>query len=129
MELILAAAASVIFSAGVYLLLSRHLLSTVFGVVLISAAANLVILLAGRLGATSPPLIADGLDQLPAGAANPLPQALILTAIVIGFALIALLVAIVFRTWQTHRTLDSREITDAEDSGSPFGPPATGDET
>lgn len=124
MELILAAAASVMFAAGVYLLLSRHLLRTIFGVVLISAAANLVILLAGRLGATSPPLIQPGLDRLPEGAANPLPQALILTAIVIGFALTALLVALALRIWQEYRTLDARQITAAEDLGSPFEPPA-----
>lgn len=128
MELILAGGASVIFAAGVYLLLSRHLLRMIFGVVLISGAANLVILLAGRLGATSPPLIAAGLESLPDGAANPLPQALILTAIVIGFALTALLVAIAFRTWQTQGTLDSREINDAERLGSPFEPPREEDE-
>lgn len=128
MELILAGSASVIFAAGVYLLLSRHLLRMIFGVVLISGAANLVILLAGRLGATSPPLISSGLESLPDGAANPLPQALILTAIVIGFALTALLVAIAFRTWQAQGTLDSREISDAEQLGSPFEPPRVEDE-
>lgn len=127
MELILAAAASIIFSAGVYLLLSRHLLRTIFGVVLISAAANLIILLAGRLGATSPPLITPGLDSLPEGAANPLPQALILTAIVIGFSLTALLVALAVRIWQSYRTLDARHITAAEKLGSPFEAPAEED--
>lgn len=128
MELILAGSASVIFAAGVYLLLSRHLLRMIFGVVLISGAANLVLLLAGRLGATSPPLIPGGLESLPEGAANPLPQALILTAIVIGFALTALLVALAFRTWQALGTLDSREISDAERLGSPFEPPRDEDQ-
>ena len=123
MELILAASASVIFAAGVYMLLSRHLLRMIFGVVLISGAANLIILLAGRLGATSPPIIPAGLDSLPEGAANPLPQALILTAIVIGFALTALLVAIAFRTWQAKGTLEAPEITEAEQLGCPFEPP------
>jgi len=123
MSLLYAAAISVIFSAGIYLLLSRHLLRMIFGVMLVSAAANLVILLAGRLGATSPPIIPPGASSLPEGAANPLPQALILTAIVIGFALTTLLVALAIRVWQAQRTLDGRQLTAAEDLGSPFEPP------
>ncbi len=122
MNLLYAAAISIIFAAGIYLLLSRHLLRIMFGVTLVSAAANLVILLAGGLGATSPPIIPPGSASLPEGAANPLPQALILTAIVIGFALIALLVALAVRTWRSLGTLDSRELTAAEDLGSPFEP-------
>lgn len=123
MSLLYAGAISVIFAAGIYLLLSRHLLRMIFGITLVSAAANLVILLAGRLGATSPPVIPPGAASLPEGAANPLPQALILTAIVIGFALIALLVALAVRTWQSHGSLDGREVTAAEDLGSPYEPP------
>ena len=123
MNLLYAAAISIIFAAGIYLLLSRHLVRIIFGVTLVSAAANLVILLAGGLGATSPPIIPPGSTSLPEGAANPLPQALILTAIVIGFSLIALLVALAVRTWRSFGTMDSRELTAAEDLGSPFEPP------
>lgn len=113
-------AISLIFGAGIYLLLSRHLLRMLFGISLISAAANLVILISGRLGATSPPIIPEGATSLPEGAANPLPQALILTAIVIGFALSALLISLLLRTWQSTGTLDGSQLTAAEDLGSPF---------
>ena len=120
MNLIYAAAISVIFGAGVFLLLSRHLLRMVFGITLISGAGNLVLLLAGRIGADSPPVIPAGETALPAGAANPVPQALILTAIVIGFGLSALLVSLAFRSWQSKRTLDGRRFNAAEQLGSPF---------
>jgi len=115
-----AAAISLIFAAGVFLLLSRHLLRMVFGISLISGAGNLVLLLAGRIGATSPPVIAAGETVLAEGAANPVPQALILTAIVIGFGLSALLVSLAFSSWRSKGTLDGRRFTAAEDLGSPF---------
>ena len=120
MNLAYAAAISLIFAAGVFLLLSRHLLRMVFGISLISGAGNLVLLLAGRIGATSPPVIAAGETVLAEGAANPVPQALILTAIVIGFGLSALLVSLAFSSWRSKGTLDGRRFTAAEDLGSPF---------
>lgn len=120
MNLAYAAAISLIFAAGVFLLLSRHLLRMVFGISLISGAGNLVLLLAGRIGATSPPVIAAGETVLAEGAANPVPQALILTAIVIGFGLSALLVSLAFSSWRSEGTLDGRRFTAAEDLGSPF---------
>lgn len=119
MNLAYAAAIALIFGAGVFLLLSRHLLRMVFGIMLISGAGNLVLLLAGRIGASSPPVIPPGETALPAGAANPVPQALILTAIVIGFGLSALLVSLAFRSWQSARTLDGRRFDAAEKLGSP----------
>ena len=73
-------------AAGVYLSLSRDLLRCVIGISLIGAAANLVMFGAGRIGTTVPPVIPDG-ETVLAAVVNPLPQALVLTAIVIGFAL------------------------------------------
>ena len=55
---------------------------------MLGGAANLMVFLAGRPGSALPPIIAAGAESLPAAAANPLPQALVLTAIVIGFALL-----------------------------------------
>ena len=109
-------------SAGVYLALSRRLLRCVVGISIMAAAANLVVLSAGRLGATAPPVIPDGLRVLER-AANPLPQALVLTAIVIGFALTCFSLVVVLAIQQRTGLADSDALRAAEpppqDDGSP----------
>ncbi|MGE0702627.1 MAG: sodium:proton antiporter [Vicinamibacterales bacterium] len=120
MQIIYALVIAVIAACGVQLLLSRHMLRTLLGITLISAAANLTLFFAGRIGPTDPPVIAIGEVTLPSTAANPLPQALILTAIVIGFALTAFGAALVLQTHRTLGTLDGRRIKDAERLGSAF---------
>lgn len=91
----------------------------IFGIVLISASVNLVIFLAGRIGPNPPPVMPAGETVLAAGSANPLPQALVLTAIVIGFSLVAFAAALALQTFRSTGTLDSRALTQAEDLGSP----------
>lgn len=111
---------AIIAACGVQLMLSRHILRTLLGITLLSAAANLIIFYAGRIGGKAPPVIPDGEVILAATAANPLPQALILTAIVIGFALTAFGAALALQTYRSIGTLDGRRIDDAERLGSPF---------
>ena len=65
-------------------------------------------------------MIPSGETVLSAGAANPLPQALVLTAIVIGFSLVAFAVALALQTFRTIGTLDSRKLNQAEALGSPY---------
>ena len=97
MEALLALTIGVLVAAAVYLMLSGHVLRFIFGLVLISNAANLMIFTAGRLTEGAPPLIPEGADA-PAGlVANALPQALVLTAIVIGFGLFAFALTLVWR--------------------------------
>ena len=83
------------------LLLSRDLFRTLVGLAVLGSAVNLTVFLAGRPGSLTPPLIPPGLDRLAAGAADPLPQALVLTAIVIGFALLCF--ALVLGAWISQR--------------------------
>lgn len=97
MTLILMITISLTVSAGVLLLLSRDLFRTLVGLAVLGSAVNLTVFLAGRPGSLTPPLIPPGLDRLAAGAADPLPQALVLTAIVISFALTAVVLAIALR--------------------------------
>lgn len=73
--------------AGVYLLLSRNLLRCLFGLMMMSSAINLLVFASGRVGSALPPVITESARALTAQDANPIPQALVLTAIVIGFAL------------------------------------------
>ena len=121
MSLAYALAVAVIAACGVHMMLSRHAVRILFGVALLSAAVNLAILLAGRIASTLPPVIPAGETALAAGAANPLPQALILTAIVIGFALVSFVAALALRLHRTLGTLDNRELGEAERLGTPFG--------
>ncbi|MEO1614031.1 MAG: Na+/H+ antiporter subunit C [Pseudomonadota bacterium] len=114
MESLLAISIGVMVAAGVYLMLSGEMLRFVFGLILILNAANLIIFNSGRLTEGAPPLIAEGADG-PAGVvANALPQALVLTAIVIGFGLFAFAIVLVFRAWTQLGTLDGDEMRIAE---------------
>ncbi|MGR3503466.1 Na+/H+ antiporter subunit C [Pseudaestuariivita sp.] len=114
MEALLAISIGVLVAAAVYLMLSRHVLRFIFGLVLISNAANLVIFTAGGLTEGSPPLIPYG-EVAPVGVVgNALPQALVLTAIVIGFGLFAFALILMFRAYTTLGTLDSDEMRIAE---------------
>ncbi|RAI02345.1 cation:proton antiporter [Acuticoccus sediminis] len=122
MNLVYALAIAAIVGTGVYLVLSRNVMRIILGVSLLSAGTNLLIFLAGGVQATLPPVIEQGSDMLRADSANPLPQALILTAIVIGFALVAFSAALALQLFRTGGTIDTRELTAAEDLGSPFEP-------
>jgi len=93
---------SIIAACGVQLMLSRHILRTLLGVSLLSAAANLIMFYAGRIGAKAPPVIPDGETTLAATAANPLPQALILTAIVITMGVAAFVLALTYRSYRLN---------------------------
>lgn len=107
METVLALLVGVLVGASVYLMLARNILRFVFGLVLLGNAANLTIFAAGRLTRAEPPLVPEGLAAPPELVANALPQALILTAIVIGFGLLAFALALVFRSYQVTGTLDT----------------------
>jgi multicomponent Na+:H+ antiporter subunit C len=83
----------VLFAAGTYLLMQRTLLRVILGFVLLGHGANLVLLLSGGPAGPSP----DAATHTAATAADPLPQAMALTAVVITFAVTALLLALVHR--------------------------------
>lgn len=121
MTLAYALAIAILCGCGVYMMLSRHAVRILFGVAVLSAAINLAIFYAGRIVSTVPPVVPEGESALAASAANPLPQALILTAIVIGFALVSFVAALSLRLWRAAGTLDSRELGAAEHLGTPFG--------
>jgi multicomponent K+:H+ antiporter subunit C len=92
-ELLLSLGVGLIFSCGVWLVLRPRTFSVVLGLTVIAYGVNVLILLSGRLGARMPPLSLKGAE----GLADPLPQALVLTAIVIGFGMTAYLVALALR--------------------------------
>jgi multicomponent Na+:H+ antiporter subunit C len=94
--LVMALTVGMLYAAGTYLLLQRTLTRIVIGLALMGHGANLLLLMGGGMPGP-PPLI--GPDGPPAGAADPLPQALALTAIVITFGIMAFLLALAYRAW------------------------------
>jgi multicomponent K+:H+ antiporter subunit C len=107
MEIVVAAGIGVLTACGIYLLLRPRTFSVILGLTLLSYAANVLILAGGRLRAGAPPLALPGAT----GLADPLPQALVLTAIVIGFGMIAYLVALALRAMGESATdhVDAKE--------------------
>ncbi len=100
MGVLLAITVGVLFTAAVYLLLRRSLLKLVLGLVLIGHAANLLIFSSVGVRRGRPPLIDEGQTALAAPYTDPLPPALILTAIVIGFAVTAFAIVLLRRAYQ-----------------------------
>ncbi len=110
MEVLVAVTVGVVFGSGLYLVMQRNMLRFVFGLILISGAVNVSIFVAGRLMRGAPPLV-GGDVQVPAEpVANALPQALILTAIVIGFGLTAFTLVLLLRTYERLGTVRTDEM-------------------
>ncbi len=100
---------AVVFASGTFLLLQRDLTRVVVGIILVSNSAVLFIISAGLTRGVAPILPLE--DE---GASDPLVQAMALTALVIGFGVAALLLAMVYRLYATHGTVDLEEIAAAE---------------
>jgi len=114
MEILLAFVVGTLIAASIYLMLKKNLVRVVIGVLILSNAINLLIFTMGRLTRGAPPLIASDASVAAIGIANPLPQALILTAIVIGFGLFAFALGLIYRYYKETQNLESDEMLDAE---------------
>lgn len=123
MEPVFALAFGIMVAVAAYLLMSRNVLRVVLGLLVLGNATNLSIFLAGRIGERTPPLVEAG-ETVMVGGANPLPQALILTAIVISFSLVAFTVVLFESTNRKLGTLDTEAMREAESPGEGGLPPA-----
>lgn len=114
MEALLAFVIGGLYASGLYLMMRRSIVKLILGLVLLGHAANLLIFTLGQLTRAVPPLVPPGGTAPPGDVANPLPQALILTAIVIGFGVQAFALVLVQRAVQTVGTddLDEMKSTD-----------------
>lgn len=116
MTLLLSAVIGVLFGCGAYLMLKSDLFRVVAGVVIVSNAANLTLMAVGLTRGVAPTYPLPGGEQV----SDPLVQAMTLTAIVIGLAVGALLLTLVYRVYATHSSVDldelsRREARDGED--------------
>lgn len=122
MEAAFAILIGMFFTVAVYLLVSRQLVRVLLGIAILGNAVNLLIFTSGRLLREVPPVIPEAL-QVPEGTiANPLPQALILTAIVISFSFFAFLLVLSFRAYQELGTDNTVEMRVAEPTGETAPP-------
>jgi len=90
MELVISLAIGIVFGSGIWLILRPRSFQVLSGLMLMSYAVNLFIFIMGRVWLDQPPFTPPGTKPDPSALADPLPQALVLTAIVIGFATTAL---------------------------------------
>ncbi|MER0238751.1 Na+/H+ antiporter subunit C [Fulvimarina sp. MAC8] len=121
MEIALCFVVAAMFAVTVYLILSKHIIRMLLGVVLLGNSVNLLIFTNGRIQSIVPPIIPEGTEVPTEVIANPLPQALILTAIVISFSFFAFLLVLSYRAFQDLNTDDTDEmrVAEPEDEGLP----------
>jgi len=122
MEVALAVTIGLFFTVSIYLMLSKKIVRILLGVAILGNAVNLLIFTNGRLTREVPPII--GVDHMvPENIiANPLPQALVLTAIVISFSFFAFLLVLGYRAYQELGTDDTDEMRQAEPREAPNPP-------
>lgn len=114
MELLLALVSGVLYAAGFYLLLRRRLAQLVVGLGLLANGTNVLIFTAGGLTRDVPPVIPDGAAALALPSADPVPQSIILTAIVIGFGVLAFSLVLAHGVHRSLGTDDVDEIGQKE---------------
>ncbi|OOG66938.1 Na(+)/H(+) antiporter subunit C [Ensifer sp. M14] len=110
------------FTVAIYLLLSKSIIRVLLGVAILGNGVNLLIFTGGRLTRGVPPVIQEGADTLAGPAANALPQALILTAIVISFSFFAFLLVLAWRAYEDLSTDNTDEMRVAEPEEEPAPP-------
>lgn len=115
METIIILLTGFLFTCGFYLILRKNFTRMLIGVLFLSQAANLVILVVPGLGPGISPIVKPGSSVPPPGYPDPLPQALILTAIVIGFGVIAFAIVLLKKAYHKLKTdnLDALTNTDS----------------
>jgi multicomponent K+:H+ antiporter subunit C len=104
MEIALASAIGILTAAGIYLMLRARSFDLILGLTLLSYATNLLIFSAGRLVVGKAPVLREGVEPNLANYTDPLPQALVLTAIVIAFAMTAVTIVLAIRSRADNRS-------------------------
>lgn len=115
MHLLLAIIAGILYAAGIYMILRRSLVKLIIGLVLLGNGVNLLIFLMGNLVKGGPPIIPEASKVIEGPFDDPIPQALILTAIVISFGLQSFAIILLKRTYQVVKTDDLDEINTTDE--------------
>lgn len=110
MEIVLAVMIGILYAAGIYMILRRSLVKLILGIIILGNGANLLIFLLGRITKGRPPIIPGDLKVFAEAYADPIPQALILTAIVISFGLQSFAIILIKRAYKVVKTDDLDEM-------------------
>lgn len=112
MEILVASAIGVLTAAGLYLVLRFRSFPVILGISMLSYAVNVFLFATGRLAVDMPPVLSEGVS----GYTDPLPQALVLTAIVISFGMTAVVVLLALGAYLSART-DAVDIGGDQEEG------------
>ena len=115
MEILIAICIGLLYAAGIFLILRRSLVRLILGLILLGNGANLLIFLLGRITRGKPPIIPYSTETIAGVYADPIPQALILTAIVISFGLQAFAIILVKRAYREVNTDDLDQMNTYEE--------------
>jgi multicomponent Na+:H+ antiporter subunit C len=116
-QVVLALVLGILFGIGTFLMLRRDIVRVVWGVSIVSQSANVYLVTMGGLGGAAPILGGHGAAD-PAATTDPLVQALVLTAIVIGFGTTALALVLTYRVYQEHGTIDLYDVAEFDAPGA-----------
>jgi multicomponent Na+:H+ antiporter subunit C len=121
-EFVLAVTLGLLFALGTFLVLRRDVVRVVWGVAIVSQAANVYLITVGvgPTGGSGAPILGHGHGG-EAATVDPLVQALVLTAIVIGFGTTAFALVLTYRLYEEHGTIDLDDIAGDGDSGDAEG--------
>ena len=114
METLLAILIGGLFSSAVYMMLRRSIIKLIIGLALLSHACNLLIFTIGGAVRGKAPLIEEGQKYITTNVADPLPQALILTAIVIGFGVTAFTIVLIEQVYKTTGAGDTDDLKNSD---------------
>lgn len=115
MELMISILTGFLFAAGLYLLLHKSFMKLVAGVILFGNACNMFLLIAGGLTRNHPAFVSKSMEAVAVDSmADPVPQAFILTAIVIGLGVQAFVIVLLKRIYQTSHTNNLDELTSTD---------------
>ena len=102
MNSMMAVLIGLLFSSGLYMMMRRSIVKVIIGVVMMSHAVNMLIFTAAGLRRLAPPVIPEGSLRPPVPIVDPVPQALVLTAIVISFGVLAFAVVLIHQIGRAH---------------------------
>lgn len=100
-----------LYALGLYLMMRRSIVKLIIGLALLANAANLLIFTSAGLTRGRAPIVPEGAETVSGAVADPMPQALVLTAIVIGFAVLAFTAVLIKRAYQSVGSDDLDDMT------------------
>lgn len=113
MEILLAILTGVLYTAGVYMILRRSIIKFIIGIIFMGNATNLLVFLSAGITSGKPAFVGNGVDSASIQT-DPLPQALVLTAIVIGFGIVVYTMALKYKFFTTTGTDDLDQLKNTD---------------